>query len=67
MQETSERKRLSLCGVQVKLPHVDWGRVLEVDLQHAPSFKMATGYERLHMPGGIQVRVCWHCLVASSY
>lgn len=47
--------RLCPC-CQVKLPHVDWGRVLEADLQHAPSFKMATGYERLHMPAGIQVR-----------
>lgn len=46
-----------MCFVQLKLPHVDWGRVLEADMYQAPSFKLAQGYERLHMPGGIQVRI----------
>lgn len=40
---------------QVKLPHVDWGRVLDADLNSTPSFKIATGYERLQMPEGLQV------------
>lgn len=50
-----------VCALQVKLPHVDWARVLEVDMQHAPSMKLAQGYERLHMPGGIQVRNMFVC------
>lgn len=54
-----------LCCCQVKLPHVDWGRVMEADLQHAPSFKLATGYERLQMPGGIQVSKA--AAVAAAY
>lgn len=41
--------------LQVQLPAVDWRRVLEADMHQAPSFKMAHGYERLHMPAGIQV------------
>jgi hypothetical protein len=44
-----------VCALQVKLSHVDWARVLEADMQHAPSMKLAQGYERLHMPGSIQV------------
>jgi hypothetical protein len=46
--------------LQVQLPAVDWRRVLEADMHQAPSFKMALGYERLHMPAGIQVCCCCH-------
>jgi len=45
------------CALQVQLPHVDWGRVMDTDMAHAPSFKVAPGYERLHMPAGVQVRL----------
>lgn len=40
---------------QVKLPHVDWSRVLDADLNKTPSFKIATGYERIQLPEGLQV------------
>jgi hypothetical protein len=56
-----------LCVVlQVQLPAVDWRRVLEADMHQAPSFKMAHGYERLHMPAGIQVCGLLNSLLASQ-
>lgn len=41
--------------LQVQLPHLDWSRVLDADMARIPSFKIAQGYERMQMPGGIQV------------
>lgn len=45
------------CHTQVRLPHVDWGHVLEAELGGVPSFKLAPGYERIELPGGLQVLV----------
>jgi hypothetical protein len=43
----------------VRLPHVDWSRVLDADLAHAPRFTVASGYERITLPDGLQVGACF--------
>jgi hypothetical protein len=46
--------------LQVRLLHVNWGRVLEAELSDVPSFKLAPGYDRIDMPDGLQVRPAVH-------
>jgi hypothetical protein len=47
--------QLSAFTMQVRLPHVDWSRVLDADLAHAPRFTVAAGYDRITLPDGLQV------------
>eukprot|EP00879_Flechtneria_rotunda_P029156 GHRR01031434.1.p1 GENE.GHRR01031434.1~~GHRR01031434.1.p1 ORF type:complete len:314 (+),score=95.23 GHRR01031434.1:1-942(+) len=45
------------CHTQVCLPHVDWASVLDADLSSVPSLRVASGYQRLQLPDGLQVLV----------
>ncbi|KAF6257883.1 hypothetical protein COO60DRAFT_1639575 [Scenedesmus sp. NREL 46B-D3] len=53
--------------VQVQLPHVDWGAVLDVDLSSMPRFRVASGYERFSLPGGLKVWVGRHSTTCVSF